>query len=144
MSTLDKLTFIEAEPARREGEQTPAMKFVKAVEQQIEAAKASEKGEKYTATVIRYSGKGDQRTKQEVQRPVRQWFNQLANGQWYVAVRYGNRPLKISEDGKHAVLVKEFKQVIPTLNLLKKAAEAGELNQALLDCKRKSPKKKQA
>lgn len=131
MSSLSKLSFVDATPARRSVEDNPVMKFIHAVENQIAAAEAHLKGEVYTVESIRYVGEGDARKKEVYQRPLRTWFAQIENGDWFIAVRYGNRPLRITDDGKHAVLCKKFDNVIPTLKVLQHAAKQGELDEAI-------------
>ena len=142
MSTLSKLTFVEPTRARSNSEESPVTKFIAAVDNQIAAAASFENGETFTVDAIRYVGEGAERVKEHYQRPLRHWFGEATDGTWFVAVRYGNRPLRISEDGKHAVLCKSYDDVVPTLKLLKKAAEAGELDDAINEAKKAGGRKK--
>ena len=116
MSILGKLNFVDASPVRRVNGDSPLDKFLAAVERQIAAAETIGNGEQPMTA----EGK-----------PQRTWFFEATTGEWCVAVRYGNRPLKITDDGKHSVLVGEFEKILPTLKLIKKAAEAGELTDAI-------------
>ena len=131
MSILSKLNFTDATPVRASNGETALDKFLGAVERQIDAATIVAKGETPMHEVVSYVGEGEDRKKVVESKELRTWFFQASSGEWCVAVRYGNRPLRITDDGKHSVVCGEFDKVLPTLKLIKKAAEAGELTDAI-------------
>lgn len=142
MTALSDLNFADA-PLRRS---VPSIdmavdKFVKAVLEQIACFKAVKKGEEFTVERVRYSGKGDERTKTIVNVPLRRWWNETDDGQVYIALRYGNRPLEIV-DGKHTVLVPKMADVIPTLEMVLVAAKKGELDRNIATARNKGKKSK--
>ena len=143
MTLLKKLNFTDATPMRRatNGE-TAVEKFISGVELQIEAAKAHEKGKVHEREIIRYVNDDNGESQKVVEmKPVRPWFFQASTGQWCLAIRYGNRPLKITEDGKHSVVCDDWKNVLPTLEIIKKAAEDGELTDAINEAQKIGGKK---
>jgi len=58
---------------------------------------------------------------------VKQWWFTAENGKLVVNVRYGARLIELAK-GKTAVEVASNDQLVPTLELLKQAVEAGELD----------------
>lgn len=130
MSALDKLTFT-APPKRAARSESPVTRFIEAVDHQIACAAAHKDGKEYTVDRVVYVGEGDDRKKVVEPRTLRPWFGEASNGEWFVAVRYGNRPLKLGQDGAHAVVCKKFGDVVTVLGVLKTAAQNGELDDAL-------------
>jgi hypothetical protein len=63
----------------------------------------------------------------EVPKKVRAWWWNAENGKIALNVRYGARVVEISK-GKTAVEVATPNDLIPTLELIKKAVDAGELD----------------
>lgn len=58
---------------------------------------------------------------------VKQWWFTADNGKLIVNVRYGTRVIELAK-GKTAVEVASAADLVPTLELIKKAVEAGELD----------------
>jgi len=58
---------------------------------------------------------------------VKQWWFTAENGRLIVNVRYGSRLVELAK-GKTAVEVASKDQLVPTLELIKSAVEAGELD----------------
>lgn len=70
--------------------------------------------------------------------PLRAWFFEKDSG-WYVQCRYGARVLLV--DGKHnAVFVPKLEQVADVLDAFAAAAQAGELDQAIVQVSKRKEK----
>jgi len=141
MSILSKMTFTDAAPVRSATGETALDKFLNAVTKQIDAAVTVGKNEVPMHEVVSYVGEGEERKKIVEEKPLRVWFFQASTGEWCIAVRYGNRPLRITDDGKHSIVCGDFDKVLPTLKLIKKAAEAGELTDAINEAQKIGGKK---
>ncbi len=70
--------------------------------------------------------------KHEVKAPKRlkRWWWYNSDGQLVLSVFYGNKTLELAK-GKNCVEVKSIGELIPTLELLKQAVDAGELDAAI-------------
>ena len=66
----------------------------------------------------------------EVPKRVKSWVFTAENGKTAVAIRYGSRVLELAR-GKFAVEIASPAQLIPTLELIKTAIDAGELVEQL-------------
>ena len=66
----------------------------------------------------------------EVPKRVKSWVFTAENGKTAVAIRYGARVLELAR-GKFAVEIASPAQLIPTLELIKTAIDAGELDEQL-------------
>lgn len=143
MKGLSDLTFTDAPRRSVPSVDMAVDKFVKAVVHQLAAFKAFQNGEEYTVQRIRYTGKGADRVKTPVTIALRKWWSETEDGQCYIALRYGNRPLEIA-DGKHCILVPSIKNVKEALEVVLLAAKSGELNDQILAARRKGGKKKKS
>jgi hypothetical protein len=65
-----------------------------------------------------------------VSRKPRAWYWTDDHGKVYINLRYGTRILELSK-GKSAIEVGEMKQLVPTIEALKQAVAAGEVDQQL-------------
>jgi hypothetical protein len=63
----------------------------------------------------------------EIPKRVRAWWWTAENGKLALNLRYGARVIEISK-GKSAVELASANELVPTLELLKKAVEGGELD----------------
>jgi len=103
-------------------------------------------GERFTAFKEKWQVNPETDKKELIRTPkkVLPWFYKN-NGQYYLEVRYGNKPLEIKK-GKQAIEVDDFKSLMPIIELVIKAVLAGELDDLLLshvpiNTKKKSPVK---
>ena len=106
-------------------------KLIAGIAEQKLVLDAAGRGESYITKIKRWraDGNGD-KALVEVPKRVRPWFFQQDNG-WYVQCRYGARILNIN--GKsNAVFVAKQEEVAQVLDALRAAAEAGELDSAML------------
>ncbi|MDH6504207.1 DUF6641 family protein [Polynucleobacter sphagniphilus] len=133
MSTLNTLKLTDA----KKPNQIPQVvqrrnKLAKRVWQQIELAKAQEQGTQFR--VAKFKSYTDSETgmrKQvETQMSVKQWWFTTQAGKLAISVRYGSRVLELAK-GKFAVEVAHEKDLAITLDAIKTAVLAGELDSAI-------------
>jgi hypothetical protein len=130
MSTLNTLKLSDA----RKPNQVPQVvqrrnKLAKRVWQQIELAKAQAQGTQFrvakfksytdTATGVRHQV--------EMHMSVKPWWFTTQAGKLAISVRYGSRVLELAK-GKYAVEVANEKDLAKTLDAIKAAVLAGELD----------------
>lgn len=103
-------------------------KLSKKIWEQIQLAKAQSTGGTYAPTRLRTvkDAEGIPRSV-EVPKRVRAWWWITENGKLAVNLRYGARIVEISK-GKAAVEISSTNELVATLETLKKAVEAGELD----------------
>lgn len=104
------------------------LKLAKKLWEQIELAKAQAQGNNFTMTRFRTvtNAEGIKRSV-EVPRRVRAWWWATDTGRLALNLRYGARAVEFSK-GKTAVEMATPAELVPTLELLKRAVEAGELD----------------
>ena len=133
MSTLNTLKLTDA----KKPNQVPQVvqrrnKLAKRVWQQIELAKAQEQGTQFR--VAKFKSYTDSETgvrKQvETQMSVKQWWFTTQAGKLAISVRYGSKVLELAK-GKFAVEVAHEKDLAITLDAIKTAVLAGELDSAI-------------
>ena len=98
---------------------------------QIQLAQAHLAGKQFTTT--RYQTVRDEdgvRRSVEVTKRVRAWWWNSESGKIALNVRYGARVVELAK-GKSTVEVATPTDLIPTLELIKKAVEAGELDKEI-------------
>ncbi len=111
---------------------TPAVlrrnKLTKKLSEQIQLAKAHLTGTNYTSKRLRslLDADGNRRTV-EVNKSVRAWWWNGDNGKISLNIRYGARLVEIAK-GKTAIEISTPNDLIPTLELITKAVQAGELD----------------
>lgn len=107
-------------------------KLAKRVWQQIELAKAQEQGTQFR--VAKFKSYTDTQTGErkqvETQMLVKQWWFTTQAGKLAISVRYGSRVLELAK-GKFAVEVAQAKDLTATLDAIKTAVLAGELDTAI-------------
>jgi hypothetical protein len=130
MSTLNTLKLSDA----RKPNQVPQViqrrnKLAKRVWQQIELAKAQAQGTQFR--VAKFKSYTDTQTGErkqvETQMLVKQWWFTTQAGKLAISVRYGSRVLELAK-GKYAVEVANEKDLAKTLDAIKSAVLAGELD----------------
>lgn len=107
-------------------------KLVERLEEQIKLAGAIV-GEPYTPTATRWvtDPSTGERVKKEVEIKPRKWFWSEMD-KYYLAVRYANKPLALHGKGKGTTIeVGKLKDLVPTLELIRDAAAAGEVDEAI-------------
>jgi hypothetical protein len=107
-------------------------KLVKRLWEQAELAKAQQAGTQFTSTKFRSIADPDTglRKQVEVSKRIKQWWFTTDNGKLALSVRYGARLLELAK-GKYAVELASEKELLPTLEIIKAAVLAGELDTAI-------------
>lgn len=132
MSHLAKLNLktvqrvIQKDPviARRE-------KLIAGLAEQKLVLDAMVRGETYEVPVKRWrENEAGERVQVDGTKRVRPWWFEQDNG-WYVQCRYGSRILNIN-GRNNAVFVNRIDEVAAVLEVFRAAAEAGELDKAVL------------
>ena len=104
------------------------MKLARKLWEQIQLAKSQADGTQFTMTRFRSVTDPDgSRRSVEVPRRVRAWWWTTEANKLALNIRYGARKLEISK-GKSAVEIATAADLVPTLELIKQAVEAGELD----------------
>ena len=129
MSTLNALKL---STAKKSLNTTPVVhrrnKLGKKLWEQIQLAQAHLAGKQFTTTRFQTVRDDDGvRRSVEVPKRVRAWWWNSDNGKIALNVRYGARVVELAK-GKSTIEVAAPTDLIPTLELLKKAVEAGELD----------------
>ena len=108
------------------------LKLVRRIWEQIELAKAEQSGTKFVVSKFRsYTDKESGLRKQiETNKRIKSWVFVGDNGKLAIAVRYGSKILELAK-GKYAIEVANNNDVVPTLQIIKTAVEAGELDAAI-------------
>ena len=129
MSTLNALKL---STAKKSINTTPVVhrrnKLGKKLWEQIQLAQAHLAGKQFTTTRFQTVRDDDGvRRSVEVPKRVRAWWWNSDNGKIALNVRYGARVVELAK-GKSTIEVAASTDLIPTLELIKKAVEAGELD----------------
>jgi hypothetical protein len=122
LSTAVKPTHMPAVQVRRN-------KLIKRLWEQMELARAQTAGTQFAPTKFRsYQDKETGLRKQvETTKRVKQWWFTADNGKLVMNVRYGARVIELAK-GKSSIEIGSADQLLPTLELIKQAVEAGELD----------------
>lgn len=107
-------------------------KLSKRLWEQIELAKAEQTGGQFVVNRFRsYTDKDTGLRKQlETQKRIKAWWFVGDNGKLALAIRYGSKILELAK-GKYAVEISTTNELVPTLQVIKSAVEAGELDTAI-------------
>ena len=143
MSALDKLKLTEV--TRRASNNSPEgqlrNRMVEAINNQIAAAEALQKGEGYQLRRRRWVKDAEGvATLQDKLVRFRPWYWQEASGTFMLEVRYANKVVELKPK-KTAIEVGAVTELLPTLTLLREAVVAGELDQLLIAAKGRFGKK---
>ena len=133
MGTLANLKLVAA---KRSNHIAPVQqrrnKMGKRLWEQIQLANAQQEGTQFKVTKFRTTTDTvtGERKQIELAKRVKAWWFTADNGRTVIAVRYGSRVLELSK-GKFAVEVASAADIVTTLELIKSAVEAGELDAQL-------------
>ncbi|OZA11350.1 MAG: hypothetical protein B7Y05_14985 [Polynucleobacter sp. 24-46-87] len=133
MSALAQLKLTDA----RKPHQVPQVvqrrnKLAKRVWQQIELAKAQEQGTQFRIAKFKSYTDSETGLRKQVEQhiTVKPWWFTTQTGKLAISVRYGSRVLELAR-GKYAVEVAQAKDLTATLDAIKTAVLAGELDSAI-------------
>ena len=133
MTTLSTLKLSAAQkPTQIPQVQQRRNKLVKRLWEQAELAKANLAGGTFSPKRFRSVVQNDtgQRIQVEQVKRIKQWWFTADNGKLALCVRYGTRVLELAK-GKYAVEVAAEKDLVATLDVIKAAVLAGELDAAI-------------
>ena len=122
LSTAVKPTHMPAVQVRRN-------KLVRRLWEQIELARAQQAGTEFAPVKFRSYQDKETGVRKQVQttKRVKQWWFTAENGKLTMNVRYGARLIELAK-GKSSIEIGSTDQLLPTLELIKQAVEAGELD----------------
>ncbi|PVE05185.1 DUF6641 family protein [Limnohabitans sp. Rim28] len=125
LSTAVKPTHMPAVQLRRN-------KLAKRLWEQAELAKAQQSGTQFSTTRHRsiVDAETGLRRQVEVSKRMKQWWFTTESGKLALNVRYGSRLLELAK-GKYSVELASEKELVPTLEIIKAAVLAGELDTAI-------------
>ena len=130
---LDQLTFTDVDLSTRVVSVDPRIKrrskMLEAIDLQIAICDAAAEGKQLMTTGHKYVDTPEGRVKEEFQRPARSWAR-VAGDKKYIVVKYGNKDLPIAGT-KNIIEVDDKLGMKGTFELLRQAAEAGELDKAM-------------
>jgi len=133
MSTLNNLKLVAT---KRPGALPQIVqrrnRLIAKIWEQTELAKAQQEGKSFSPTKYRSvkDAETGERRNVEVQKRVRAWWFTAENGKLCLQARYGAKVLELAK-GKTAIEVGATDNLIPTLDALKAAVAAGELDTVL-------------
>ena len=133
MATLASLKLTSAvKPTSVPAIQVRRNKLARRLWEQAELAKAQQAGTQFTTTKFRTVVENDtgMRKQVEVNTRIKQWWFTTDSGKLALSVRYGARLLELAK-GKFAVELASEKELVPTLEIIKAAVLAGELDAAM-------------
>ena len=107
-------------------------KLAQRLAEQAALAKALQTGAQFTATRLR-TVKDEQtgeRTAVEVSKKIKAWWFTADNGKLALSVRYGARQLELAK-GKYAIEVANERELLTTLEVVREAVIAGQLDAAI-------------
>ncbi|WP_430227051.1 DUF6641 family protein [Paraburkholderia tropica] len=133
MSTLEGMKLVAM---KRPGAQPQIVqrrnRLIGKIWEQTELAKAQQEGKTFQPTRFRSVKDAETGERRNVESPkrVRAWWFTAENGKLCMHVRYGAKTLELAK-GKTAIEVGATDNLIPTLDALKAAVAAGELDAQL-------------
>ncbi|MEN9897264.1 MAG: hypothetical protein RLZZ66_913 [Pseudomonadota bacterium] len=134
MATL--LSSLKLVSATRDNKVSPVLqrrqKLIKKIDEQMELAKAQANGSIYSPTKFKNIVNAETGTNEYKQVPkrIRAWWWKNEAGKLNLVVRYGARIIELGK-GKNSIELENEAAILPTLEVIKKAVEAGELDDAM-------------
>jgi hypothetical protein len=110
-------------------QQARRLKLSNKLEEQIQLAKAQQAGTEFAPTKLRvvHDELTGLSSKAQVPKKIKPWWWTADNGKTCITLRYGARVVEISK-GKNAIETGGIAEVITSLQILKAAVEAGDLD----------------
>jgi hypothetical protein len=134
MATL--LSTLKLVTATRATQTSPAIhrrqKLIAKLDEQICLATAALNGTTYQPTKFKnvVNAETGETEYKQVAKKVRAWWWKNEAGKVNLVVRYGARVIELAK-GKNSIELENEAAILPTLDLIRKAAEAGELDEAI-------------
>jgi hypothetical protein len=133
MSVIGTLKLVATKgPNQITAVQVRRNKMCRRLHEQILLATARQDGKQFSATKFRTvtDSETGERKSVEVAKIIKPWWFTTDNGKTAIAIRYGARVLELAK-GKFAVEVASPSDIASTLEIIKTAVEAGELDAQL-------------
>jgi len=134
MTVLSSLTMVASDRAatRVRGIGSMRQKLIDRVGDQIELAKAAETGQSFQRVKYRRVRdiESEQVSESIVKTRVRPWWTADPDGSILLWVKYGNTNLELAK-GKPAIRIANREQLVPTLETVREAVRAGELDKQI-------------
>jgi hypothetical protein len=130
MATLSTLKLSTAvKPTHMPAVQVRRNKLSTRLWEQIQLAKAQQSGTDFTPVKLRSYVDKETGLRRQVESTkwVKPWWFTADNGKLAMNVRYGARTIELAK-GKSTVEIVNMDQLVPTLELIKRAVEEGELD----------------
>jgi hypothetical protein len=129
MTALAKLKLVSVQAGKKSPMVLRRNKLTGHLAHQISLAKAATEGDVYAAKRMKFvtDAETGQRKQVEIATRVKPWYFTAPNGKLVLALRYGVKALEISK-GKNAIEVADMTDLVATLELIKQAVQAGELD----------------
>lgn len=133
---MSLLAQLKLTTVKKSNQLSPVMqrrsKLLAKLGEQMQLAQAKASGSVYAPTKLRIitdAESGERKTVQVPKRIKPWWFE--ANGKTCIAVRYGAKVLTLGGKGQTAIELADDGDLVPTLELIKQAVCAGELDTQL-------------
>jgi hypothetical protein len=130
MATLASLKLSTAvKPTHMPAVQVRRNKLVRRLWEQMELARAQAAGTQFAPIKLRSCVDKETGLRRQVEstKRVKQWWFTADNGKLAMNVRYGARVIELAK-GKSSIEIVNMDQLVPTLELIKRAVEEGELD----------------
>lgn len=141
MTALHTLKFVSAKKAVLSNPvHQRRIKLARKLAEQIEVAKAAGEGRVHTVTRSKMITNSEGvREAIITTRKVKEWFWTAESGKVNVAIRYGSKVIELAK-GKNAIELAGTADLVPTLQLVRDAVIAGELDEAISSASEKLKK----
>jgi hypothetical protein len=126
MPNILKSLTLASMPARSSD---PAMNRRAAMIARLDDQKKLIEDPSYVRVSHHFTGKGEERRRVEKQHRVKKWWRETPTGVFFT-VYSGARPVELGQ-GKNAVAAASLKDLLATLDRLREAIAAGELDEAI-------------
>ena len=129
MSALAKLKLVSVQAGQKSPTVLRRNKLTGKIQAQISLAKAAVAGDVFTAKKVKFvtDAETGERKQVEIATRVKPWWFTAPTGKTVLALRYGAKSIEIVK-GKNAIEVAGMDDLIATLEVIKEAAQAGELD----------------
>lgn len=135
MTLISSLTLVSSDPAalRVRGIVSMRQKLLDRIDDQIALAKAAEAGQSFQRVTYRRVRdlENDEISETPVRTRVRPWWAQDKDGSILLWIKYGNQRLELQK-GKPAIRIKSKDELVTTLETVRDAVRAGELDALVL------------
>lgn len=129
MTALAKLKLVSVQADRKSPMTLRRSKLTGHLTHQIALAKAANAGDIYAAKKVRFVSDAEtgERKQVEIATRVKPWWFATANGKIALTLRYGAKVLEVAK-GKNAIEVADMNDLVATMEIIKAAVQAGELD----------------